>query len=152
MRRWRRGADDGQITVLAIGYALIAFALVAVVADVAAVHLARGQLTDVAEAAALDAADALADDAYAAGVTGPAIPLTDQAVRRQAEQYLTTYEPSSRLGQVRVRAGTGTVDGDSATVVLEGRVRLPVAAFAVASWRGGVTVTATSTARAPLRP
>jgi uncharacterized membrane protein len=86
MRRWRRGADDGQITVLAIGYALIAFALVAVVADVAAVHLARGQLTDVAEAAALDAADALADDAYAAGVTGPAIPLTDQAVRRQAEQ------------------------------------------------------------------
>ncbi len=135
---------------LAIGYALIAFALVAVVADIAAVHLARTQLTDVAEAAALDAADALRDDAYAEGITGSAVPLTDDGVRRAADRYLASYQPPSRLDRVAVRAGTGTADGQSATVSLVGRVRLPVAAFAVASWRGGVTVTASATARAPL--
>lgn len=150
--RLRVRDDRGQITVLAIGYALIAFVLVAVVADVAAVHLARAQLTDVAEAAALDAADALADDAYAGGVGDQAVPLTDAAVRRQAERYLRRYEPTSRLGLVRLQSGTGSQDGQSARVVLAGRVRLPVAAFAVASWNGGVTVRATATARAPVTP
>jgi hypothetical protein len=145
-----RQGDDGQITVLAIGYALIAFLLVAVVADVAAVHLARSQLTDVAEAAALDAADALADEAYAGGLAGTAVPVTDEGVRRQAVRYLAAYRPTSRLGPVRLATGTGTQDGESATVVLVGQVRLPVAAFVVASWSGGVSVTATSTARAPL--
>ena len=149
-----RTGDDGQITLLAIGFALIAFVLVAVVTDVAAVHLARTQLTDVAEAAALDAADALADSAYQdglAGSPGSAVPLTDDSVRQQAQRYLGTFEPTSRLDAVRLRSGTATADGQSATIVLVGRARLPIGAFVVASWSGGVTVTATATARAPLR-
>ena len=153
MRAPSRSADDGQITILALGFSLVAFALVAVVADVAAVHLARTQLTDVAEAAALDAADALADGAYQGGVNathGSAVPLTDDSVRRQVGRYLATYEPSSRLEAVRVLPATGTPDGQSATVALVGRARLPIAAFVVASWNGGITVTATATARAPL--
>jgi hypothetical protein len=155
MRSPTRPDDDGQITVLALGFALIAFVLVAVVADVAAVHLARTQLTDVAEAAALDAADALADNAYRDGIDGasrsPAVPVTDDSVRRQVGRYLATYEPTSRLDAVRVLPGTGSADGQSATVALAGRARLPVAAFVVASWNAGVTVTATATARSPLR-
>lgn len=156
-RRWSRArvsGDDGQITILALGFALVAFVLVAVVADAAAVHLARTQLTDVAEAAALDAADALADSAYREGVgdgAGAAVPVTDASVRAQAERYLGTYQPTSRLDAVRLTSGTGTTDGQSATVSLAGRARLPIAAFVVASWSGGVTVTATATARAPLR-
>ena len=153
MSRLRRD-DDGQITILALGFALIAFVLVAVVADAAAVHLARTQLTDVAEAAALDAADALADSAYHEGLDaseGAAVPLTDDSVRQQVERYLVTYEPTSRLDAVHVRPGTGAADGQSATVALAGRARLPIAAFVVASWNGGITVTATATARAPLR-
>jgi hypothetical protein len=155
-RRQAGQRDDGQITLLALGYALIAFLVIAVVADVAAVHLARTQLTDVAEAAALDAADGLADAAYRDGLGGPdglpasAVPVSDDTVRREVARYLTTYEPTSRLQDVRVRPGTGTSDGQSATVALAGRARLPIAAFAVASWKGGVTVTATATARAPL--
>ncbi|KQX65657.1 pilus assembly protein TadG-related protein [Angustibacter sp. Root456] len=155
MRSPTRPDDDGQITILALGFALIAFVLVAVVADVAAVHLARTQLTDVAEAAALDAADALADTAYRDGIDGarrsPAVPVTDDSVRRQVGRYLATYEPTSRLEAVRVLPGTGSADGQSATVALAGRARLPVAAFVVASWNTGVTVTATATARSPLR-
>lgn len=146
--------DDGQITILALGFALIAFVLVAVVADAAAVHLARTQLSDVAEAAALDAADALADTAYGSGIDGSqgsAVPLTDASVREQVQRYLATYEPTSRLDAVRLRPGTGTADAQSATVALAGRAHLPIAAFVVASWNGGITVTATATARAPLR-
>ena len=146
----RRG-DDGQVTVLVLGYALIAFVLVAVVADAAAVHLARTRLTDVAEGAALDAADALSGSVYTGGVTGEAVPLTDDGVRRQAERYLRTCEPTSRLDAVRIAPGTGTTDGESATVHLVGRAHLPIAAFVVASWSGGITVSATATARAPLR-
>ena len=145
--------DDGQITLLALGYALIAFLVIAVVADVAAVHLARTQLTDVAEAAALDAADALAEAAYRDGLdssAAAAVPVSDDTVRTEVARYLTTYEPTTRLQAVRVRAGTGTTDGQSATVVLAGRARLPVAAFVVDSWNDGITVTASATARAPL--
>lgn len=154
MRSTTRAADDGQITILALGFALIAFVLVAVVADAAAVHLARTQLTDVAEAAALDSADALADIAYRDGIKGAqgsAVPVTDDTVREQAERYLATYEPTSRLEAVRMLPGTGTADGQSATVTLAGRARLPIAAFVVASWNGGITVTATVTARSPVR-
>ena len=146
------GSDDGQITLLVIAYTLIAFCLVAVVADAAAVHLARTQLLDAADAAALDAADALGDEAYQAGLGSAAVPLTDAGVRAQATRYLSTYEPPSLLDRVAVQPGTGTDDGDSATVVLAGRVRLPVAATVVASWRGGIVITVTSKARAPLRP
>lgn len=146
--------DGGQITILALGFALIAFVLVAVVADAAAVHLARTQLTDVAEAAALDAADALADTAYQQGIDGApgsGVPVSDDTVRQHVGGYLATYEPTSRLDAVRVLPGTGTRDGQSATVTLVGRARLPIAAFVVASWNGGVTVTATATARSPVR-
>lgn len=158
MRRRRRlparlrgaGPDDGQVTLLVLAYTLIAFSLVAVVADAAAVHLARTQLQDAADAAALDAADALGASAYAAGLEGSAVPLSDDSVRAQVQRYLASYEPPSRLGQVVVRPGTGSADGQSATVVLSGRARLPVAAAVVATWNGGITVTVSSTASARL--
>ncbi len=148
--RWRR--DDGQITLLVLGYALIAFSLVAVVVDVTAVHLARTQLQDAADAAALDAADALPGAVYATGITGEDVPLTPDGVRGQAATYLATYDPPSHLERVRLGSGTGTADGQSASVELSGRVRLPIAAALVASLSGGVELTVRSTAAANLEP
>jgi hypothetical protein len=151
--RLRARADDGQITLLVLVYTLIAFSLVAVVADITAVHLARTQLLDAADAAALDAADALTGATpYSAGLAGEAVPLTDQGVRDQAERYLSTYAPPSRLDRVALTGATGTQDGASATVQLAGRVRLPVAAAVVAGFSGGITVTVSSTARAVIEP
>ncbi|GAB3593284.1 hypothetical protein GCM10027446_15360 [Angustibacter peucedani] len=149
--RWRE--DDGQITLLAIGYFLVALCLVAVVADATAVHLARTQLQDAADAAALDAADALTGSSvYSGGVTGESVPLTDRGVRAQAEEYLTSYERPSRLEALVLGDGTGTDDGRSATVELSARARLPIAAPVVASFTGGITVRVRSTARARIEP
>jgi hypothetical protein len=155
-----REDDDGQVLLLTLVYTLIAFSLITVVVDATAVHLARTQLLDAADGAALDAADSIdapgtygAADAPEGSPEEPAthhLVLTDDSVRDQVAQYLSTYEPPSRLDQVAVVAGTGTSDGQSATVVLTGRVRLPIGGVVVAGWSDGVDVTVTSTARAPV--
>jgi hypothetical protein len=154
------GDDDGQVMLLTLVYTLIAFSLIIVVVDATAVHLARTQLLDAADGAALDAADSIdapgtygAADAPASSPEEPAahhLVLTDASVRDEVAQYLSTYEPPSRLDQVAVVAGTGTSDGESATVVLTGRVRLPIGGVVVAGWSDGIDVTVTSTARAPV--
>lgn len=150
-RRSRPRGEAGQITLLALVYTLIAFCLVAVVVDVTAVQLARTQLLDAADAAALDAADALdPTGVYAGGVPGESVPVTDDGVRRQAERYLQTYTVPSRLDRITLGEATGTQDGQSATVQLVGRVRLPIAAAAVASLGDPITITVQSTARAEL--
>jgi uncharacterized membrane protein len=155
MRRWSaRGQadDDGQILLLALGYTLLAFTLVAVAVDATAVHLARTQLLDAADAAALDAADAVnAADVYSSGLSED-VPLTGRGVRAQALTYLASYEPPSRLGTVLLLPGTGSPDGATAVVELAGTVRLPIAAPVVSSFAGGITVSVRSTARARLRP
>jgi uncharacterized membrane protein len=148
----RSADEDGQIMLLALGYTLVAFALVAVAVDATAVHLARTQLLDAADAAALDAADAVDAGSVYTGGLGYDVPLSGEAVRAQAGTYLSTYQAPSRLEAVGITGGTGTPDGVSAVVELTGRVRLPIAAPVVASFAGGITVTVRSTARAQLRP
>ncbi len=148
----RGGPDDGQVTLLVLVYALIALSLVAVVVDATAVHLARTQLLDAADAAALDAADAVDDRAVYAGGLADAVPLTTASVRDQATTYLSSYAVPSHLDDVVLGDRTGSPDGASATVELRGRVRLPIGGAVMATWRGGVLVTVTSTARTTLAP
>jgi len=144
--------EGGQVTLLALGYFLVALSLVAVVADATAVHLARTQLQDAADAAALDAADALGQGTvYRRGITD-AVPVTDRDVRTQAARYLATYTPPSRVEAVRLGPATGTDDGRSASVQLTARARLPIAAPVVASFTGGIEITVRSTAVARLEP
>jgi len=152
--------DDGQVLLLTLVYTLIAFSLITVVVDATAVHVARTQLLDAADGAALDAADGIdAPGTYGAADAPESSPgdpqthhlvLTDLSVRDQVAAYLSTYEPPSRLDQVVVAAGTGSADGESATVVLTGRVRLPIGGVVVAGWADGIDVTVTSTATAPV--
>jgi uncharacterized membrane protein len=159
-RRVKGGDDDGQVLLLTLVYTLIAFSLIIVVVDATAVHLARTQLLDAADGAALDAADGIdvpgtygAADAPSSSSGDPIqhqLVLTDASVREQVAVYLSTYEPPSRLDGVTVSAGTGTRDGHSATVTLTGRGRLPIAGVVVAAWNDGIDVTVTSTARAPV--
>jgi len=59
----RRG-DDGQVTILVIGFVVVALALVAVVASAAQVHLERARLAALADFAALAAAEQVSDEAY----------------------------------------------------------------------------------------
>jgi len=151
--RWQSATqDDGQILLLALGYTLIAFALVAVAVDATAVHLARTQLLDAADAAALDAADAVDQGSIYTGGLGQEVPLSDAAVRDQAATYLSTYQAPSRLSGIGLTGATGSPDGAVAVVELTGTVRLPIASPVVAAFAGGISVTVRSTARAELGP
>jgi hypothetical protein len=154
LRSLRDSDDEGQIALLVLVYTLICLSFVAVAVNATAVHLARTQLLDAADAAALDAADAIDErSVYGRGVgSGDSLPVTSSAVRDQATQYLAEYDPPSRIDSVIVAGGTGTDDGASATVVLSGVVRLPVAGSVVAAWNGGIRVTVGSTARSALLP
>jgi hypothetical protein len=153
--RWRggqAGGDEGQIALMVLLYTLICLSLVAVAVNASAVHLARTQLLDTADAAALDAAEALDQETvYATGVS-EALPLSTVSVREQAEVYLASYQAPSRVSDVGLGPGTGSGDGSSATVELSGSVRLPIAASVVKAWHGGITVTVRSTARTTLAP
>ena len=144
----RDAGDEGQIMILVLGYALIAFLLVVTAVDVTAVYLARTQLRDAADAAALDAADAAyPPSVYSEGVGGT-VPLTDATVRAAVGSYLSAYRPPGHVEQVRLGSATGTPDGQTAVVALSGRVRLPLLGPVVAAWSGGVTMSVQARARA----
>jgi hypothetical protein len=122
------------------------------VVDATAVHLARTQLLDAADAAALDAADAVDPAGVYAGGVQRVVPLSDAGVRAQAATYLSSYRAPSRLSGIGLTGATGSPDGATAVVELTGTVRLPLAAPVVAAFAGGIAVTVRSTARAELSP
>ena len=139
---------------LVLAYVLIAFTLVIVVIDISAVHLQRQRLFSLADAAALDAADALdrarfyqEGAAISAGDPAAAVPLTDQSVQNSVEQYLATAR-SLRAAEVVVDQPTGSPDGVTAEVTLAGRATLPLFSSVVAQWSDGVPLRVTARARA----
>jgi hypothetical protein len=149
-RRRRRDPEDGQIMILVLGYTLIAFLLVVVAVDVTAVYLARTQLRDAADAAALDAADAAyAPSVYSEGVSHT-VPLSDTTERAAVVSYLSTYRPPNHVEQVRLDPATGSPDGETAVVAMTGRVRLPLLGPVVAAWSGGVSISVEARARADI--
>jgi Putative Flp pilus-assembly TadE/G-like len=146
------GPDDGQILILVLGYVIVAFAFVVVAVDITAVHLARTQLLDAADAAALDAADAVDPvTVYRDGVPG-AVPLSTATVRGAAAAYLSSYALPSRVSAVQLTRDTGCPDGQTAVVELTARVKLPLLGPVVQAWSGGITVTVRSQARADIDP
>jgi len=147
--RAQRGSDDGQITLLAIGFAVLAITLVLVVAAAAKVHLERTRLLALTDLVALDASDAVDQDSYFAGHGGAdGVPLTDADVRAAVDRYLRAHpESTSGLGDVVVLAADSP-DGRSAHVRL-GAVAHPTGAGRVLSaWHQGVHLEADGVARA----
>lgn len=156
--------DAGQIMVLTIGYALLALALVLVLASASAVHLERKQLLALADAAALDAADALDGALYysgvdlpvlpgdagadAAGVADVVVPLTDESVRAAVVEHVERSPAAGGVTGLQIGEPTGTSDGVTAQVTLTGVARLPFVPWAIEVWSGGIPLRVTSSARA----
>ena len=146
-----RTDDAGQVLLLALLYGLIALLLVLVVVAASAVHLDRKRLLALADAAALDAADAVDEAAYfeatarAGGID--AVPVTDATVRESVVAYLQRQDAPSRFIDLSVdAAATGTPDGQSAVVVLTAR-SLPLLPDVVAGgFTAGVPLRVTATA------
>jgi uncharacterized membrane protein len=150
--RARGPGDDGQVTILVIGFVVVALALVAVVVSATAVHLERTRLAALADLAALDAADAISDAAYFGpdGASGVAsgVPLSDADVAAAVTGYLVAHpDPAAGWDEVRVLAA-GSPDGRTARVTLRAVVRPAWSAWVLAPFSDGIAIEASSSARA----
>lgn len=137
------------MTLLVTGCMAIAVLLILGTVVATSAQLARIQLLDAADGAALDAADALDARAYESGLQD-AVAISDATVWESARGYLAVRDRPSRVTAWEIGSGTGTPDGTTAVVVLTGRVELPVVGPLLDSVGSSVTVTVSGSARAGL--
>lgn len=148
-RRGGDGAEKGSVTLLVMGCLATAMLLVFGTIVATSAQLARVQLLDVADGAALDAADAFDSGAYTAGF-GDAVSISSASVWGSAQSYLGARERPGRVTWWSVEPGTGTPDGETAVVVVSADVSLPVVGPLVEAIGRSITITVTGTARAGL--
>lgn len=148
-KRVRDSGDSGQVTLLVLGFTLVAAMLIVGTVAVTSVQLSRMRLLDAADGAALDAADSLDESAYGRGL-GQAVPVTDETVRTTAEAYLAERPLPVGMLTWQVASGTGSPDGESAVVRLVGEADLPLVGGVLHGLGGSVTLTVESTARSDL--
>ncbi len=138
----RRRDERGQATVLIVGFFLVLATMVAVVTDASAAYLQRQRLDNLADGAALAAADALSlADVYAEGL-GATAQLDPAAASAEVETYL-------RLAGADLPGLRWEVGAEDARVVvrLSAPLELPLGVPGVAD---AVPVTATAAAVASL--
>lgn len=137
-----RQTEDGQITLLVIGFAVILLALVAVVVDASQVVLLRRSLSSLADGAALTAAQSLAEGALYSGQVADSLPLDPAGARSAVSAYLSQAGADVVLVDV-------TVADDTVSVALAARADLPLIGTVTEAFQG-TTVTARATARSPI--
>ena len=135
--------DEGSVLLLVLGFAGLLIVLVAVVADVSAVILAKRSVASAADGAAVSAAQALDESALHRQGLGQAIPLSLE----QARARVAAYEDQVRGSQPGLALGV-RVEGRTAVVTGARTVRLP---FRLPGTRP-VRVSAVARARAPVLP
>ena len=139
--------ERGSITPFVLGLTVIAMLLVAGTIAVTSAHLSRMRLLDVADGAALNAANALDESAYREGV-GDSVPLSNASVQQRAAEYLASRpRPASILGW-RLAPGTGSPDGRTAVVALTAEAELPMIGPALRELGVSVSISVHSQARA----
>ncbi len=173
----RGRGDDGQVTILVIGFVVVALALVAVVVSATQVHLERTRLAALADLAALDAAGRVSDEAYFApsggaasdgqvssrsrgensaagadgrdeGASGAALALSDDEVATTVDAYLTAHpDAAPRWTGLRVLEADAP-DGRTVRVTLGAVVRPAWTAWVLAPFADGIAIEASSSARA----
>lgn len=147
LRAPSRPGDDGQITVLILGYVLLALLLATVVMAASAMYLEHKKLLSLADGAALAAADSyLVEDLQGGNV--PAVSLADDRVLATAESYLDKSKAFAAHDHLVVAQGTGSEPGGTAVVVLRAVAHPPVVSFLVPD---GIVIEAKATARSRLR-
>ena len=148
-RRGDRHDEQGSITPFILGLLVIAMLLIAGTVAVTSAHLSRMRLLDVADGAALSAANALDDSAYSQGV-GDSVPLSNDSVQQRAAEYVGSRPRPGSILSWRLAPGTGTTDGRTAVVALTGEAELPMVGPALRELGVTVTISVRSEARADL--
>jgi uncharacterized membrane protein len=149
--------DDGSLTLLVIGYVTIAAVLIVAGIDASKVFLAHRALSAAADAAALDAAQAVDKAAVYAGTAGGCgnlLPLDETAAAQRAQDAVGEQLPGLRQTFASLDdPQTQVVDG-TVTVNLSGSIALPfgrVLALLVPGHADGrVHIDASAHAQSPL--
>jgi len=119
--------------------------------DVTAAQRARMRLSDTADAIALDAADAIDERAAYRHGLPDRLTLSDASVRSTASEHLAATPVPPGITSWSWADVTGSPDGVTAVVTLQGAATLPMTGWLLESLGGSVTISVTSRARAPLR-
>jgi hypothetical protein len=149
--RTRRGhPESGQVSLLILGFTVVAAILIVGTVALTSAQLSRVRLLDAADGAALDAADSLDASVYDRGL-GDAVAISTDTVRATAERYLDERPlPVGMIGW-SVAPGTGSPDGETAVVRLVGEAELPLVGGVLERLGGSVTITVESRARSELQ-
>ena len=136
----RRRPEDGQTSLLIVGFFLVAVLLVVVVVDASAAYLRRQELDALADGAALAAADAVREEQVYIQGLGETAQLDPVTAREQVAQYFSSIGAHSRYGGLRY---TVTADAESVQVRVTTPLKLP---FAPPGWADRTDVTGTAVA------
>ena len=139
--------EAGQITVLIIGYILLALLLTSVVVAVSTVYIEHKKLLSMADGASVAAADSYTLGQMETKAGTPSAVLNGGRVRAVVMDYLTQNDAFTRFDGLAVEPSTGSTDGSTAVVVLSAAVHPPIVNFLVPD---GIAIRAESTARARL--
>jgi hypothetical protein len=140
----RRCGEDGQMTVLIIGFTVIILLMIVVVTDISKVFLVRRDLDSTADGAVLAAANGLAAVYAQPGAGGNAAIDPDQAARLTAD-YLNEVAASNRFDGLDWSVD---VEGTTVTVRLTSTADLP---FQPPGFPGTADVSSESAAIVPIR-
>ena len=156
-RRTQRKADDGQLTLLIIGFVAIAAMLVVIGVDASKVFLAQRALSSAADAAALDAAQAVDKQAIYTGTGGGCgglLPLDDVEAAHRAALAVDDQTAGLRSTFATLDEPQTDVSGGRVAVHLSGRVTVPfgqvLALLVPGHGDGRMQIDATSHAESPL--
>jgi uncharacterized membrane protein len=152
MTRSRDAGDRGSISILTLGFSVLAIMLILVVASATQLQLDRTRLTQMADELAIDAADAMDVPAYYAGsaerpTDQAAVDLAPVAMRGVVDAHVAEYAHRFRLDDA-VAVAVTSPDGKTAVVTVAVVVRPLFGLEALLPWTDGITLTATSSARA----
>jgi Putative Flp pilus-assembly TadE/G-like len=151
IRRRAPPRDAGQVSILIFGLLGVVLLLVLGGVDVTAAQIARARLLDASDSAALEAANALDEASAYSGGIGDSVVVSDGTVERAVEDNLGARPMPYGISGWRIAQGTGTRDGHTAVVVLQGTAELPMTGGLLAALGRSVTITVESRARAPLQ-
>lgn len=139
--------EHGQITVLTIGYVLLALLLTSVVMAVSTVYIEHKKLLSMADGASVAAADSYSLGQMETKAGTPSAVLNGGRVRTVVMDYLSQNETFTRFDGLAIEPATGSTDGSTAVVVLSAAVHPPIVNFLIPD---GIAIRAESTARARL--
>jgi hypothetical protein len=144
MRKARNRGEQGQMTVLIIGFAAIVLLMIVVVTDISKVFLVRRDLDATADGAVLAAANGLAA-IYARPGAGENAQLDPEQARRLTAEYLDSVAASNRFEGLDWSVD---VIGTTVTVRLTSTVGLP---FEPPGWQGSADIATDAAAVVPIR-